>query len=114
MKFCEYQMEARRCVCPSCVQSHMQADAARCVPESHALRPDPELGTREGWVWCPDCQAIQPPTHAHDSFEDMSRANLLQFCRATVEADAEAYWADDEVRETAQSIDAILGEFNGT
>lgn len=27
------------------------------------LRPDPQLGTREGWEWCDECQAIKGPGH---------------------------------------------------
>jgi hypothetical protein len=44
----------------------MAKDRARyaAIPERE-MCPDPTLGTREGWAWCADCAAIQPPFHAH-------------------------------------------------
>ncbi len=29
------------------------------------LCPDPVLGTRSGWSWCPSCFSIQAPNHVH-------------------------------------------------
>ncbi len=44
--------------------------------------PDPILGTREGWDFCPDCAAIKPPGHIHgDPIEEMSRDELIALIR---------------------------------
>lgn len=40
-------------------------------PSPRALCPDPQLGTRDGWMWCAECGAIQPPGHKHDSLSEM-------------------------------------------
>ncbi len=60
------------------------ADVCAC-PGFRVLTPDPLLGTREGWRWCPECAGIQPPTHQHDEFEAMSREELLALVRASQE-----------------------------
>jgi hypothetical protein len=40
-------------------------------PNPRALCPDPQLGTRDGWMWCAECGAVQPPGHKHDSLSEM-------------------------------------------
>ncbi len=34
------------------------------VPDRQ-LTPDPQMGSRDGWAWCPVCGGIQPPEHNH-------------------------------------------------
>lgn len=39
-------------------------------PKPRTLCPDPVLGTREGWKWCPKCGGIQPSNHVHHEEPD--------------------------------------------
>ncbi len=47
-----------------------------------SLTTDPQLGNRDGWLWCPQCAGIKPPAHAHDEFEGMGENELRAAARA--------------------------------
>lgn len=58
------------------------------------LCPDPQLGTREGWGWCGECGALQPPTHVHSSplnklYEPAAREAFLFEALELANAEAE-------------------------
>ncbi len=91
--------------CDSCGCAESSLLDGRCVDEGWcrgrvvmleeelpmSLCPDPQLGTRFGWLWCADCQGIKPPEHHHDEFSVMSEEQLRAWCRWKVRAEAIRY-----------------------
>lgn len=63
-----------------------------CVKESkpRPLCPDPVLGTRDGWAWCPDCGGIKEPGHGHGpALTDGDEVDWRRECGIAQEATAE-------------------------
>lgn len=52
-------------------------------PEPRELCPDQQLGTREGWTWCPTCQGIKEPGHSHEEAEGYKASLVRRIARLT-------------------------------